>query len=222
MLDIDGAGIEKIPVFSRTVADRFEVIAPLLRNGSVLDVGCVDARPARHAAAERIEHKPDLLFRRICESASDVTGVDVNAEGVEVLKRMGYNVICADSETMELGRKFDTIIAGEIIEHLENPGLFLLNLKRHLAPGGTLVLSTPNPFYQAQTWKIWRYGRPMVHEDHTNWQDPITLTNLLNRTGFEVFDGCWIQPRRGLFKTWKRLFRKYFSHGFIVLARAKP
>jgi len=38
----------------------------------------------------------------------------------------------------------DVVVAGEIIEHLINPFRFLLEVRRILKPGGTLVLSTPN------------------------------------------------------------------------------
>lgn len=208
-------------MFNRTVRDRFEVIEPHIRDRRVLDVGCVDARPARQQSSSRIGHKPDMLFRRIVAVNPQTVGVDVDEEGVKALAAMGYSVICADAQTMDLGRRFDTIVAGEIIEHLENPGLFLRNAARHLDGGGTLIVSTPNPFYQGQTWKIWRYGRPEVHEDHTNWQDPTTLTALLRRCGFEIADGCWVQPRKSLFKTWKRLLRPYFSYAFVVVARWK-
>jgi 2-polyprenyl-3-methyl-5-hydroxy-6-metoxy-1,4-benzoquinol methylase len=206
-------------MFPRTVADRFPVIEPFIRQGDVLDLGCVDSRPARETAARRIGHKPNLLFRRLVEINPATLGVDIDAEGVQVLRTMGYQAECADVQTMDLGRRFDTIIAGELIEHLENPGLFLRNMRRHLKDDGVLIISTPNPFYQNQVWKIWRYGRPAVHEDHTNWQDPITLRHLLARAGFDTFDGCWIQPGRGLLKTWKQRFRGYFSHGFLILAR---
>lgn len=207
-------------MFTKTVADRFPVIEPFIRQGAVLDLGCVDSRPARENTAHRIEHKPNLLFRRLVEINPNTLGVDIDAAGVEVLKGMGYQAVCANVETMDLGRRFDAIIAGELIEHLENPGLFLRNMHRHLSEQGVLIISTPNPFYQNQVWKIWRYGRPAVHEDHTNWQDPITLKQLFHRTGFEMFDGWWVQPGRGMLKTWKRLLRGYFAHGFMVAARA--
>jgi SAM-dependent methyltransferase len=44
---------------------------------------------------------------------------------------------------------FDSIIAGELIEHLENPYAFLRGCKKVLKPSGLLILSTPTPFY----WK---------------------------------------------------------------------
>jgi len=208
-------------VFSKTITDRFDVIAPYIKNGEVLDLGCVDSRPAKHTAQERIDHKPNMLLKRIVQTNKNTLGIDIDPAGIEVLKQMGYSAQCADVETMDLGQQFDTIVAGELIEHLENPGLFLRNMRRHLKPTGTLIISTPNPFYQGQSWKIWRYGRPMVHEDHTNWQDPTTLTQLFHRTGFEPFEGYWVQPPRSTIKTWKRLFRRYFAHGFMMLARPK-
>jgi 2-polyprenyl-3-methyl-5-hydroxy-6-metoxy-1,4-benzoquinol methylase len=166
-----------------------------------------------------MERKPNSLFRRIVQANKDTLGIDVDPEGVDLLNAMGYQTQCHNAETMDLGRRFDTIVAGELIEHLENPGLFLRNMQRHLNEDGVLIISTPNPFYQGQTWKIWRYGRPEGHEDHTHWQDPTTLTQLLKRTGFVVIEGCWVQPPRTILKTWKRLLRPYFSHGFMVVAK---
>lgn len=206
-------------MFKRRITDRFSVIEPLVRAGDVLDLGIVNARPERGSSTVRISRSADRLFRRISEANPNVVGVDIDEEGIEVLHSQGYNVVCADVETMDLDRQFDTIVAGELIEHLENPGLCLRNIRRHLKPDGRLVLTTPNPFYKAQSWKIWRYGRPSVHEDHMNWQDPRTLEQLLNRTGFEQVTGYWIQSRRKLHKCWPQFIRSYFSHSFAVIAR---
>ncbi len=39
---------------------------------------------------------------------------------------------------------FDTIVAGELIEHLHNPEIFVKESKRVLKPNGQLILTTPN------------------------------------------------------------------------------
>jgi SAM-dependent methyltransferase len=239
-------------VFDTTIRDRFDAIAPHIVPGTaVLDLGCVDARPARRSG-HTSAHAPDLLFRRLVEVNPDAVGVDHDAEGVAALQSAGYHAVCANVQTLDLGWQFDTIVAGELIEHLDNPGLFLTAVRRHLKPGGKLILTTPNPFYALQAWHIWRRGRaprgpgaavglsaptpppprpragraghrgrrggPRCNEGHVVWFDPVTLTRLLRRCGFEPVEGYWIQPQRRWLKAWKRLFRRYFSHSFLIVA----
>jgi SAM-dependent methyltransferase len=206
-------------MFLGRIQDRMTVIREYVTSGEVLDLGCVDARTGRESSGARIERKPHALFREIVKLNPQTLGVDIDEEGVRVLQQQGFQVVCADVETMDLGRRFDTIVAGEIVEHLENPGTFLRNLHRHLRPAGTLILSTPNPFYTAQVAKIWRYGRPQVHEDHMGWQDPLTLGQLLRRTGFAAVGGSWIQPQGKRWKTWSQLLRPYFAHSFLMVAK---
>ena len=113
----------------------------------MLDLGVVDARVSRGNAEQRFDRSGKILFFQLAEINPNIVGLDLDEEGVEALKKRGYNAVCGDVHKVDLDRKFDTIIAGEIIEHLDNPGQFLRNMFRHLKPGGRLVVSTPNPFY---------------------------------------------------------------------------
>jgi SAM-dependent methyltransferase len=40
-------------------------------------------------------------------------------------------------------RRFEIVFSSEVIEHVADPAVFLEELRAHLAPGGTLVLTTP-------------------------------------------------------------------------------
>lgn len=208
------------PVAERTIEARMEIIAPLVRGRKTLDLGVVDSRRCRQGTAQRLEKFPGFLFRRICEINPDAVGVDIDEEGVGILRKQGFCVRVADAATMDLGERYETIVAGEIIEHMVDPGQFLRNMARHLVSDGTLVITTPNPFHSAQVWKIWRYRKPSVHEEHTCWFDPITLRHLCRRCGLEPYAVYWMRSSsRGLLKTWPQLFRSYFSHSFMLLAR---
>jgi 2-polyprenyl-3-methyl-5-hydroxy-6-metoxy-1,4-benzoquinol methylase len=164
--------------------------------------------------------REDVIDRYI--AAGDVLdlGVVDSRRGVELLRERGYDVLCADVETMDLGRQFDTIIAGEIIEHLPNAGRSLSNLRRHLKPGGHIVLSTCNPFYARQHLKIWRSGDVQVHDEHTAWFDPHTLNRVLTMSGFRTVQLAWLRKRRGLsaVKNWQAWLRPYFSPNFLMAA----
>lgn len=206
-------------MFTQTLADRMSVIRNYVVDRDVMDLGCVDARTQKHTAQQRMEYKVNLLHKQIFDLNKNVIGIDIDQAGAELLNQQGYHIEVNDVETMDMGKQFDTIVAGEIIEHLENPGRFLRNMRKHLKPDGVIIISTPNPFYAGSRWKIWRYGKPAVHEDHTNWQDPTTLTQLFKRTGYEPVEGYWVQPPRNILKTWSRAIRPYFSHGFMMIAK---
>jgi hypothetical protein len=111
------------------------------------------------------------------------------------------------------------IVAGDVIEHVSDARAFLVNLAAHMHEQSVLMVSTPNPFHSKQINRIYRRGRPAVHERHVAWYDPITLQTALRGAGLVAFEGWWIQPRRSLLKTWRRLLRAYFSHSFMLLAR---
>ncbi len=104
----------------------------------------------------------------IVAESEDVVGIDIDEEAIAVIKERGLDVRLGDARNFDLGRKFEVVFAGELIEHLDDVRGFLQSVRRHLLPGGRLVLTTPNPFYFANF--IYRYGgHARVHHQHTCW-----------------------------------------------------
>ena len=124
------------------------------------------------------------LHELLCQKARRVVGVDRIIPGVA--ETNNYNIVTADAESMKLNEKFDLIIAGELIEHLSNPGLFLEGARKHLKEGGRLILTSPNP------WDWTRFARAVLRlpstpiQGHVCWYDKETIANLANRYGFKV------------------------------------
>ena len=79
-------------------------------------------------------------------------GLDLEEVEVKMLRDKGYNVIHGDATSTDIGRQFNAIVAGEIIEHIDNLGLFLKNMRKHLTSDGFLVISTPNVFSPFIFW----------------------------------------------------------------------
>lgn len=209
----------------KLIKDRFAAIEPYVRGKAVLDVGCVDARPDG-----RRKYKSTGLHIFLNERARELMGVDCDSEGIQSMKEDGYNCAYADAETMNLERKFDCIVAGEVIEHLSNPGFFLENMRRHLADGGFLILTTPNAFGIVNFYRILTKNAVKVHGGHTCWYDQVTITQLLLRHCFSVKEAFFSNKRKWYKKRYfyklkyqipKLLsgIRPYFSGTLVVVAK---
>lgn len=80
---------------------------------------------------------------------------------------------------------FDTVLAGEVIEHLEEPVRFLRNCRRVLRLGGRLILSTPNPYYPPIILLNWMLIRRFFFSaDHLFEIAPRYMARLLLKTGY--------------------------------------
>lgn len=193
---------------------RFEIIGEAVAGKHVLDVGCVDHRAAR---AERSV----WLHRFICEQAKSVVGLDNAAAEAETLNRQGYDIRVGNVETVDLNERFECVIAGEIIEHLFNPGKFLINMHRHLQPGGTLILTTPNPFYPKRLIEIVFRRKPVVHPQHTAWFCPSTLSYIVRQNGFEEVKVTPFSNSESFFGIggWPGRWRPWLSTNILLEAR---
>jgi len=178
------------------VVSRLKVIEPLVRGKDVLDIGCVDARPGGVR-----KYESTGLHKFVGLHARSLLGVDIDADGVEEMRAKGHNIVCANAENMRLEQQFDCIVAGELLEHLNNAGNFLATMAEHLKDDGVLVLTTPNAFGISNIFRIFRSNRIKVHPDHTCWYDPQTLIQLVNRYPLKVENiyfankDKWYRPR---------------------------
>ena len=85
------------------------------------------------------------------------------------------------------GRRFDTVIAGELIEHLERPYDFLRSIRDVLRVNGRLVLSTPNPIgFPTLLLEATRSTRWFYTAEHTYYFTPRWVRRMLERTGYEL------------------------------------
>lgn len=83
---------------------------------------------------------------------------------------------------------FDTVVALAVLEHAADPVAFVARLAEHVAPDGTLVLTTPNPAFERvhQLAVRFRLASREADEDHEEMLDLPATTALVTNAGLTV------------------------------------
>jgi len=159
---------------------RINAIVNAVKGDTVLDFGAV-----QHDIANT--DKQTWLHQHLVNNFDTVIGVDRLKSEVKTLNERGYNFVTGDVTEVRIDRTVDTVVAGEIIEHVSNPGDMIASAAAHLDTGGRLIITTPNPwafFTYRQAWK----GKMTPNKEHSAWFGPTVLKQLIQRYGFRVLD----------------------------------
>jgi SAM-dependent methyltransferase len=168
--------------------DRAREIYPYIKDKFVLDVGCY-AEIKDRVNSEEKGSDDRWIHGFLTKYSTHVVGIDITKENIEILKKQGYDVYCQNAETFKLDKKFDVIFAGDVIEHLSNPGLFIDRCRKHLKKEGWLILTTPNVFcLNSKIGSIIRFSNNdlEVHPEHTCFYSPTVIGTLLKRYSFYI------------------------------------
>jgi SAM-dependent methyltransferase len=126
------------------------------------------------------------VHKALAAVADQTVGIELYGDGVSYLRSKGYDVRLADACSLEFNEKFDVIVAGDVIEHLDNAGGFLSSCHRHLLPGGVLLITTDSPWFWKHIVRAALFGRVKNNLEHVSWIDPVLLRQLASRFGFSM------------------------------------
>jgi len=179
---------------------REDRILEWVKGPNILDVGCTD-----HIVRENSVY---WLHQHLSQKFARVVGIDISEENLEKMRALGYkNLYRMDAESFSLEEKFDTIVAGELIEHLSNPGLFLNQARSHLNPGGRLIVTTPYVFSLLYVlYSNLKFPKTCENPEHTNWLCIETMRRLSKRHGFHELYSDLVMDYRLDNPSWKYLF----------------
>jgi SAM-dependent methyltransferase len=171
------------------LVQRVDFIKQLCVAKKVLHLGCANYPFTQDSIDNNM-----LLHYDLEKSAAELYGFDFDQPGLDILAEQGTkNLYRADLEKLEdvdLTETFDVIVAGEMIEHLNNPGLFLNGIRRFMDPETRLLLTTVNAYCGMRFLWYGLRGRrgkqEPVHPDHVAYYSYATLTELVRRHGLEV------------------------------------
>lgn len=164
-----------------------------LAGKSALDVGC----------------GAGLLCEPLARMGAAVTGVDAAPENVAAAaihaEGVGLDIryIAGEIGQQDLGT-FDLVTSMEVVEHVADKRAFLAQLAERLAPGGLMVLSTPNRTPQSRLLMIGAAeGVGLIPKATHHWDDFVTpeeLAELLESVGLVMGEprGIAFSPMKGL------------------------
>jgi 2-polyprenyl-3-methyl-5-hydroxy-6-metoxy-1,4-benzoquinol methylase len=135
-----------------TALPRLEAIKKVALGNRLLDVGCATG----------------FFLEAAAEQGFDVTGVEFSTVAISLARPdIRERIVCGDVNALsnQESAKFDVVSALDIVEHVQDPGKFLSEIREILRPGGILALSTPDTghylrYVMASRWPMLQ---PMQH-----------------------------------------------------------
>lgn len=171
----------------RTWLDPFHIVHSTLERGlarhrsavrgRVLDIGC-GTKPYQRLFPDAAPYFGTETNRTFTPGSK----ADVTAFGEALPFRTGA---------------FDAVLCTEVLEHVPEPAAFLAEVYRVIAPGGALLLTTP------QTWGL--HEEPYDFYRYTKYG----LHYLFGKTGFEVVD---VAPTTGTLGTVGQRLSSFFYY----------
>lgn len=204
---------------------KSEQILAICKGRRVLHIGCVGF--ADLPTADRVALAKNSLHYRLSQAAQ-TTGIDYSTDAIAYFRQHGVfdNVMYGNAEALQdlkLSPDYDCIVAGDIIEHLSNPGRMLDGVRSICRPDTQVIITTPHSF-GLLTFLRYARGRFVEGREHVFTMNTQNIENMAHRHGFQVVEvsTCFQEHARGsaLFRVGRRFFEAFPRWGgtlFVVL-----
>lgn len=111
-------------------------------------------------------------------------GLEFSHEAAAIASTRADRIYEGGLEQLPADKKFDCIIATQVIEHVYDPVTFLEKMASHAMPNGTIVLATPD--IRGMLRKVMGRRWPSFKvPEHILYFDASTLSELMKRAGLK-------------------------------------
>jgi 2-polyprenyl-3-methyl-5-hydroxy-6-metoxy-1,4-benzoquinol methylase len=141
---------------------KVKLILDLVEGTKVLDVGCGSGR----------------LSKILLDRGYSVVATDTDWRAVEIAKKKGIAAFLSDITYSKTDEKFDCIILGDVLEHIENDNSVMKKIHNMLKTNGCIVINVPSyPFL---------FGKHDVALGHKRRYSDNELKTKLKAAGFKI------------------------------------
>jgi len=198
--------------YTKLVHMGYRTLAPYLRAGNCLEIGCADGE----------------MTRFLAERFSDLTVVDAAPSYVQAVKALIPDVEAHMSliEDWEAPRRYDNIVFAHVLEHVADPIKTLLRLRGFLSRTGKLHVIVPNArsLHRIAGVKMGMLASPTdlneadISVGHRRVYDASTLRTDIGAAGLtiEALGGIFLKPLSNgqIEASWSdELIEAYFEMG---------
>ncbi len=190
---------------------RYKFANRFVKNKRVLEVGCAYG-----------------FGKLILRNYLQYVGIDIDQKAISWARNnidSGSFLITDDFVTKFSEQSFDIVLAFEVIEHVEDPKIFLNFLKKYCKPGGKIIISTPNGYYSKHAKEKFR------NKFHIDEYSLPELKSFISDLGFSAtyykehrvdhLDSIWLkQMENNSLEVTKSIKRRIFEFGLKYLNRS--
>lgn len=203
---------------------RFEHLLDLTSGKAIIHFGFADHIPL---IKNKIEKK-QWLHQLLIENTKFCVGIDIDSSSVDHLKNE-YSIddiyalnIEKDEIPKEISdQKFDYLILGEVLEHTNNPVIFLKSIHEKFSNlVEKIIITVPNAYDIASLNQL-RFHKEFINTDHRFWFTPFTLAKVISQAGFSDFDFDYSQTFFPNSRWQKYVLKKYPSTRETLIMVAK-
>jgi SAM-dependent methyltransferase len=145
--------------------------------------GTAKSKDLRGKKVLEIGPSPNGGTIRYLTALAEVDGLEISESATNYLKGLGFSMYCGNINDTRIDKKYDIILAYEVVEHLRNPKASFTNIFNHLADGGVFIFSTGNAksVRARLAGRKWSYFLP---PQHLYYYADETITRYLEKAGF--------------------------------------
>ena len=165
------------------------------------------------------EYDKDLDTHHLISKVSNkLAGIDISKSKIEFMRMNGFKDLYIEDicdPNFNHGKKYQVILFPNIIEHLDNVGLALTNIKKMMDKNSKLIITTNNAFDIVVIIKL-LFNYESVHPEHTSYFSYLTMKRVLfmNQYKIEKFYYANNEKHISFLKKPIQFFFKYFRNLF--------